>query len=585
MNNHKKILIFLMAAIAPFVVVQAQHRHKAKKKKTVARKTVTKKAVVADRVNTIRATDVVLSNDSIPPKEVTVTSVFKPSLRNAAKINFTAATPVIDSTKIPLTYNIPSQNLFFSYQPVSIKPLELSIDTTFHWENDQYIKAGFGNYSTPYLETALAFGDGKKSIINLRGNYTSSKGNITFQEFTKAGVEGLGIFNSVNNELTSRIYFNNSTQYRYPSSSIFPNVSKEDLQQQFNQLGFELGLQNKMPTDFGITYHPQIKLNSFFDNRSGSELNFILKAPINKALGKIFALDLKFTADVTALHTSAISSINNNLFYIDPSVQFNTPNFKLNAGIRPSWDNSIFSMLPNVTIEAKLKDEHLVFQAGWIGYYNKNTYQSLAAFNPYIQQPTSLLNTKIMEQYAGFKGGAGKHVTFNARLSFLKINNQALFANDPAAVTVKNTQSFIVLYEPQLQAIRLHGEIGYTLQEKLTFSSAVNYTQYTSQQLYDKPWGILPLEVSGSVRYKVMKGLQLKSDIFFWDGAQYRNQSLQSQKLAAAMDLNAGAEFSVLPHLNIWVQFNNLLNSKYQRWDQYEVLGFNVLGGVVYSFR
>lgn len=585
MNNYKKILIFLIAAITPFVAVQAQHRHKTKKKKAVAKKTVAKKAVVADKVNTVRATDVVLSTDSTRPKEVTVTSVFKPSLRNAAKINFTAATPVIDSTKIPLTYNIPSQNLFFSYQPVSIKPLELSIDTAFHWENDQYIKAGFGNYSTPYLETALAFGDGKKSIINLRGNYTSSKGNIPFQEFTKAGVEGLGIFNSVNNELTSRIYFNNSTQYRYPSSSIFPNVSKEDLQQQFNQLGFELGLQNKIPTDFGITYHPQIKLNSFFDNRSGSELNFILKAPINKAIGKIFALDLKFTADVTALHTSAVSSINNNLFYIDPSVQFNTPNFKLNAGIRPSWDNSIFSMLPNVTIEAKLKDEHLVFQAGWIGYYNKNTYQSLAAFNPYIQQPTSLLNTKIMEQYAGFKGGAGKHVTFNARLSFLKINNQALFVNDPAAVTVKNTQSFIVLYEPQLQAIRLHGEIGYTLQEKLTFSSAVNYTQYTSQQLYDKPWGILPLEVSGSVRYKVMKGLQLKSDIFFWDGAQYRNQSLQSQKLAAAMDLNAGAEFSVLPHLNIWVQFNNLLNSKYQRWDQYEVLGFNVLGGVVYSFR
>ncbi len=514
-----------------------------------------------------------------------VTSVFKPSLRNAAKINFTAATPIIDSTKIPLTYNIPSQNLFFSYQPVSIKPLELSIDTAFHWENDQYIKAGFGNYSTPFLEAALAFGDGKKSIINLRGNYTSSKGDIPFQEFTKAGVEGLGVFNSVNNELTSRIYFNNSTQYRYPPSIIFPVISKEQLQQQFNQVGFELGLQNKIPTDFDITYHPQIKLNSFFDNKSGSELNFILKAPINKAIGKIFALDLKFTADVTALHTATVSSINNNLFYIDPSVQFNTPNFKLNAGIRPSWDNTIFSMLPNVTIEAKLKDEHFVFQAGWVGYFNKNTYQSLAAFNPYIQQPTSLMNTKIMEQYAGFKGGTGKHITFNARLSFLKINNQALFVNDPGVVTVNNTQSFIVLYEPQLQAIRIHGEIGYTLQEKLTFSSAVNYTQYTNQQLYDKPWGILPLEVSGSIRYKVMKGIQLKSDIFFWDGTQYRNQSMLTQKLAAAMDLNAGAEFSVLPHLNIWVQFNNLLNSKYQRWDQYKVLGFNVLGGIVYSFR
>ena len=143
----------------------------------------------------------------------------------------------------------------------------------------------------------------------------------------------------------------------------------------------------------------------------------------------------------------------------------------------------------------------------------------------------------------------------------------------------------MVLYEPQLQALRLHGEIGYTVQEKLTFSSAVNYTQYTNQQLYEKPWGLLPLELTGSVRYRVTKDLQLKSDIFFWDGADYRTKTLQTQKSDPAMDLNAGVEFTVLPKLNLWVQFNNLLNNKYQRWNQYEVLGFNVLGGVVYSFR
>jgi outer membrane cobalamin receptor len=60
---------------------------------------------------------------------------------------------------------------------------------------------------------------------------------------------------------------------------------------------------------------------------------------------------------------------------------------------------------------------------------------------------------------------------------------------------------------------------------------------------------------------------------------------LQSQKLDPAADLNLGAEFSVMPKLNLWIQMNNLLNNKYQRWNQYEVLGFNVLGGVVYSFK
>ena len=55
-------------------------------------------------------------------------------------------------------------------------------------------------------------------------------------------------------------------------------------------------------------------------------------------------------------------------------------------------------------------------------------------------------------------------------------------------------------------------------------------------------------------------------------------------KLDPAFDLNAGAEFSFLPQWKAWLQFNNVFNNKYQRWNQYPVLGFNMLPGVVYSF-
>lgn len=586
MISIKKIVLLALIIAVPFVYTDAQKKkkHKAKSVTTTKKGNTSKNkgaqksvlAPIANGNNLLKQ----ISADASAPKVVTVTSVFKPSLRNAAKINFTAATPVIDTSKIPLTYNIPSQNLFFSYQPVAIKPVSLSIDTAFHWENHRYIKAGFGNFSTPFLEAALAFGDGKQSIINLKGNYTSSKGNLPFQQFTKAGAEALGIFNSEKNELTSRLYFNNSSQYKYGFTGV-NNFSKEQLLQQFNSLGFELGLQNKMVNGFGITYHPQMKVNYFFDNRNASEINFIAKAPINKEIGKLFAFDLNFTADVTTLKTPGISTTNN-LYYINPSIQFNTPNFKLSTGIQPSWDNKVFSMLPAVTVEAKIKDEKFILQAGWIGYFNKNSYQSLSLINPYIQQPSQLLNTKVTEQYAGFKGSGGKHFTYNGKISFLKINTQPLFVNDTAAL---NTQTFEILYEPELTAMRVHGEIGYTVQEKLSFMAAASLTKYTSQQLFNKPYGLLPIELTGSIRYEILKDLQLKSDIFFWDGAPYRTNTLQSQKSSSAIDFNVGAEFSILPKLNLWIQFNNLLNSHYQRWNQYDVLGFNVLGGVVYSFQ
>ena len=595
MNSVKKIIWMVLLAVVSFSAVEAQHKTKKKKaqvtntKKPVSsKKQVVKKERSKVRTNygvagrRIKAETILNEGDSNSPRSVTVTSSFKPSLRNAAKINFTAATPIIDSSKIPLTYNLPSQNLFFVYQPVTIKPIALPMDTSFHWGNNKYIKAGFGNYLTPYLETGLAFGDGKNANINLNGIYTSSKGNLPLQQFSKLDVNGLGVFNSANHEIISKVYYKNSLQYKYGYTAD-TTFSKKQLEQQFNSLGFDFGFTNKLPSDQGISYHPQFKINYFFDSRNASEYNFLIKAPITKTIGQVVVFNLALHADITGLNEPALTSlIHNDLYSIPVSLLFNTPNFKLNAGIEPSWNNKAFAVLPNITVEAKINEEKFVLIAGWIGYYNKNTYQSLSSINPYMDQPNALLNTKIIEQYAGFKGSGSSHFTYNAKLSFLKINQQPLFVNDTAS---NNTQTFHVLYEPSLQAVRIHAEVGYTVQEKLTMTAGANITQYTSQQQYDKPWGLLPSEITGSLRYRLSKDLLLKSDVFAWNKTYYRTKTLHSAQTSAVADFNAGVEFGVLPRLNLWVQFNNLLNNKYQRWNQYEVLGFNVLGGVVYSFQ
>jgi hypothetical protein len=70
-----------------------------------------------------------------------------------------------------VAYTIPSQNLFFLYQPVAIKPLALAVDSGYMWENDQYVKAGAGNFSTFYGEAAFSFGDGKNSITNVAATF------------------------------------------------------------------------------------------------------------------------------------------------------------------------------------------------------------------------------------------------------------------------------------------------------------------------------------------------------------------------------------------------------------------------------
>src|SRR5262249_22598838 len=72
-------------------------------------------------------------------RTIEITSSFKPVLRDAVKINFNAAPPVADTARPRLSYTIPAQFLFLSYQPGEMKPVALQRDTLPPWENDNYI--------------------------------------------------------------------------------------------------------------------------------------------------------------------------------------------------------------------------------------------------------------------------------------------------------------------------------------------------------------------------------------------------------------------------------------------------------------
>jgi hypothetical protein len=514
------------------------------------------------------------------PKTVVVTSAFKPTLREPVKINFSAAAPSPDSVRPTLQYNVPEQNLFFVYQPATLQPLAAYIDSTIHWENKNFVKAGYGNYTSPYLEAGISLGDGKTSVINIHAKHISSDGQSLSEQYSKTDAEVIGIFNPNENiEWGGKVFFKNNNQYQYGFEPDSLKFTKDQLQQQFTTFGGEVGLRNKTQNSFGVSYNPSISINEFADNNSGKESNFILNAPLSKSFGDIFAFNLTLNANLTNYTSDSAGTINNSLYSFAPAIQFKTPDVKIVAGVTPSWDNNVFSMLPNFSAEAKISDERLILQAGWIGYYNKTTYESLAGINPWLQEPTFLADTKITEAYAGFKGSAGSHFTYNAKISYLQFHDQPLFVNDTTT-----GKSFQVVNETGMNDIRIHGEIGYTFQEKFSLLAGATFNQYYNLQTNAEPWGLLPTEINGSLRWAIFKDVLLKSDLFFWDGAQYRTQNLTVGKLSPAFDLNAGIEFPILPKFNFWAQFNNIFNNKYQRWNQYPVLGFNVLAGFVYSF-
>src|ERR1700742_1831715 len=142
---------------------------------------------------------VTMAQDTSKGRTIEITSSFKPVLRDAVKINFNAAPPVADTSKPRLTYNIPAQYLFFSYQPGEMKPVALQRDSIKPWENYNYIKIGAGNVTLPYVRTGFSFGDGRSTFFNVFANQLTSKGSLPHQKNSLTDVKLMGTVKTPSN--------------------------------------------------------------------------------------------------------------------------------------------------------------------------------------------------------------------------------------------------------------------------------------------------------------------------------------------------------------------------------------------------
>jgi hypothetical protein len=526
----------------------------------------------------------VSAQDTGKRRTIDITSTFKPVLREASKLNFNASPIIGDTTPPKLKYNIPVENLFFTYQPADLKPVSLEADSLTNWGYSNFIKLGFGNVHQPYLKAGFSFGDGKNSFYNIFADHYTSKGDLPFQKNSLSRVGATVTYKTPKNlEWTGGIGFTSDDYYLYgyrPDSLLY---TKNDLRQRFQTIEGKVSLRNIIPTDFGLSFNPSAKVSVFTDNHEprGSEANTVVTLPVQKNFGKSTAFNLGVTADLTNYRNESLvkKTVNNNVFMITPTVLLKTPNLFLQAGIIPSWDRGNFHMLPNAMADITTNDHRFTLQLGWIGYYNKGSYQRFASINPWLAQPDSLLNTRVQEGYVGFKGSTGDHFSYSAKVGYQQHKNIPLFVNDSL-----DGKTFVILYEDKLNIFQTHAEAEYRVGEKFSAKGIFNWNLFKVQE-QDKAWGMIPLEVNASVRWQLLRDLFLKAELWAWDGARYRGVNGESFKGETAFDLNAGAEFRITKNFNVWLQMNNIMNNRYERWHQYEVFGFNILGGIVYSFN
>src|SRR5664279_2418700 len=190
--------------------------------------------------------------DTSRRQTIEITSSYKPVLRNTVKINLYASPLTADTTRPRLAYTIPAQNLFFAYQPVSLNPLALDADTTLQLGERNQLKIGFGSFTTPYVAGAFSFGDGKKNLLNVYGNYISSRGNIDNQDFSEINVKGAGSIFTPKNEIYANAAFAQHEYYQYGYNHLLDSFNKTDIRRSYQDFSAGVGLRNIAVNDLNF---------------------------------------------------------------------------------------------------------------------------------------------------------------------------------------------------------------------------------------------------------------------------------------------------------------------------------------------
>ena len=536
-------------------------------------------------VGLLGAVSVKAQRDTTKTQAIDITSSFKPVLRNAIKINFSGSQLLADTSQPKLGYTIPSQNLFYAYQPISLRPLALAQDTNLYLGDRNYLKAGFGSYNTPYLAAGLSFGDGKTSLINLTGSYIASKGkDIEFQDYNMLRVKGTGSYFLPKNEVYASAAVSLDNYFLYGYDHDLYNFSKMQVRQQFQDISISGGIRNTVSNESNVSYNPNLQV-SFFTNKDRlSETSIVVELPAEKKLNELITFKLAAKGDFTNYATKGYIpgdiSFGNNILQIAPALAYNTPLLKLHGGLTPTWNNGDFTWLPNVYAEFKVQEKVFLVQAGWVGRYIKNTYRNLSAINPYLNTLTEQNNTKEIEYYGGIKATIGKHFNFNAKAGWLTYRDLPFFINDIAT----DEKSFLISNETKVKNFRVHGDINYVNQEKFTLNAGVTFNGYTGMKVNNKAWHTLPMEFTSSLRWFAFDKLLLKGDFYFFNGGNYLTKAGGSAPLSGGTDLSAGAEYKINKQFSAWMNANNILNDKYERWHNYQVYGLNLTAGVLIHF-
>ena len=538
-------------------------------------------------------------------EQINVVRAYRPVLAEAVKIRKNPGLSDTNQVRPRLNYLVTDEKLSDNSNPGPVQAQQ-PVSVMDEYIPYLYGKAGAGNLGGLLGEAYFNNKQDENMQYGLFFQHNSAKGDFDFQQYSRTGVGGFGKFNvgktaSVNVNAAYRQKGNNLFVLdTAPGPDPFPPLTGDTgtLDQQFNLLEGEVEVANLRTTSSNIVYGLKLGGYTLSDEFESKENNFYISGLLGKQLGT-FSINLAGNIDITNLEAASFGpageplSLKNPIYRFQPYILFKNGKMTFKGGINLVGiaDENVFAgidkqlfIFPDASIDFQLIDNYLALFAGLSGDVVKNTMKDFSDENAYMRNFRGLGNSREKyKAFAGIRGSFSSSLGFKAQVEHSNVDYQSFIVND----TLSQYEFSVYNAGENGKRTVINAELNVRYSETFRLNFGVWAYKY-EDDFMQRAWNVPTMKLYASPTYNYRDKLFLTADLFY-TGESYAYlgsgaEGTSYEVLDPYADLNFGATYKINQNFGIFLNANNVLNKQYQRYLNYPVMGFNMVGGLTFSF-
>jgi hypothetical protein len=519
----------------------------------------------------------------------------------------------------PVTYQTIPVKADVSYAPEQIQPAKLNVLEPLDKLYPGYIKGGFGNYTSMFLDAYYGSTRSRTNVWNANLKHHSALGQINDVGKT-AFADNLAAFNYKHFfskhtlELGAKYERNGLNYYGFPKNdTLIDSVYKtnENIRQTYNFVQAHAGFGTNFSDSFKIKHFTELDYSFLTDRYGVNEHRVLVSNKLRKFIDSEY-YGLSTVIDFNSYRQPVFNDFYNNsltdktwnnaVISLNPHISSYGDKWKVKAGLILTADigeASSFHFYPDVEGRYVLFNGIFIPYAGITGGIQRNTFDKFRRENPFILSMQEMQNTNQRYRlYGGIRGSISSKFTFNTEVAAEKYSNFVLWGVD-SSFSYQNR--FVAVYDGSMSYMRLLAEATWLQSDKIRIAAKGEYYLYSPTD-EDHAWQLPAFRQEISAIYDLADKLIVRFDVFYWSRRKAYLWSLPSDNalvntenavltngkyvldLKGFADINLGVEYRYNKRISAFINVNNLTTVKYQCWLNYPYFGLNVLGGATWRF-